>query len=198
MLGAPAQGSESSTLPELADISISRPRSRLEWGIQVPGDPDHTVYVWFDALLIYLSGAGYPWHSLSSEAPGLPEGWPADLQIIGKDILRFHAIYLPAILLAMSSPSPSAITSSPRIPLARTILTHAHWTSEQKKMSKSLGNVADPLASMDQWSVDLVRFYLMRIGGRWRGDVGNYYLTASPWVFILNVPSFRLVRTTSG
>ncbi|KAF9047521.1 tRNA synthetases class I (M)-domain-containing protein [Panaeolus papilionaceus] len=171
MLGAPAQGSESSTLPELADISISRPRSRLEWGIQVPGDPDHTVYVWFDALLIYLSGAGYPWPSLSSEAPGLPEGWPADLQIIGKDILRFHAIYLPAILLAMSSPSPSAITSSPRIPLAHTILTHAHWTSEQKKMSKSLGNVADPLASMDQWSVDLVRFYLMRIGGRWRGDV---------------------------
>ncbi|PPQ74921.1 hypothetical protein CVT24_002998 [Panaeolus cyanescens] len=171
MLGATTESTSSSVLPELADISISRPRSRLEWGVQVPGDPQHTVYVWFDALLIYLSGSGYPWASLSSDQPGLPEGWPADLQIIGKDILRFHAIYLPAILLALSSPSSSSISSPPRIPLARTILTHAHWTSEQKKMSKSLGNVADPLASMDKWSVDLVRYYLMRIGGRWRGDV---------------------------
>lgn len=73
----------SSEEPLLADISISRPRSRLTWGIRVPDDPEHTVYVWFDALLIYLSGVGY-----SKTTPGAAIGWPADLQIIGKDILR--------------------------------------------------------------------------------------------------------------
>jgi methionyl-tRNA synthetase len=149
----------------LADISISRPRSRLEWGIQVPDDPSQTVYVWFDALLIYLTGSGYPWSSASNMGC-----WPADLQIIGKDILRFHAIYLPAILQALSAPPyPTKNRSSAlRIPLSRTILAHAHWTSSQKKMSKSLGNVADPLEAIDKWGADIVRFYLMRVGGRWK------------------------------
>jgi len=150
----------------LADISISRPRSRLEWGIQVPNDPLQTVYVWFDALLIYLTGAGYPW----SSGMGC---WPADLQIIGKDILRFHAIYFPAILQALSAlhNSPKCQPSAAGFPLSRTILAHAHWTSSQKKMSKSLGNVADPLEAIEKWGADVVRFYLMRVGGRWKDDV---------------------------
>ncbi|KAF4610605.1 hypothetical protein D9613_006483 [Agrocybe pediades] len=148
----------------LEDISISRPRSRLEWGVQVPDDPEQTVYVWFDALLIYLTGSGYPWASVAQQTE---MGWPADIQIIGKDILRFHAMYLPAIILALSEKSNSSIP----VALPKTLLTHAHWTSSQKKMSKSLGNVADPLEAMDKFGVDVVRFYMMRVGGRWRGDV---------------------------
>ena len=146
----------------LADISISRPRSRLSWGVQVPGDIDQTVYVWFDALLIYLTGAGFPWPTRYQQEQ---QGWPADLQIIGKDILRFHAIYLPAILAGLSS-----------IPFPHQLLAHAHWTVSQKKMSKSLGNVADPLAAMEKWGVNGVRFYLLRVGGRWRNDVGTFIL----------------------
>jgi methionyl-tRNA synthetase len=154
----------------LQDISISRPMSRLEWGIRVPDDPSQTVYVWFDALLIYLTGSGYPWASAS-----VMGSWPADLQVIGKDILRFHAIYLPAILQAISAPPYSAKDKSSELgfPLSRTILAHAHWTSSQKKMSKSLGNVADPLEAIEKWGADAVRFYLMRVGGRWRDDVGE-------------------------
>lgn len=160
--------------PLLADISISRPRSRLTWGIPVPEDPEHTVYVWFDALLIYLSGVGYPW----SKTTELAAGWPADLQIIGKDIVRFHAIYLPAILLALSGPHYSELAStstaqllqgSPGLP--KRLLTHAHWTVSQAKMSKSVGNVVDPLKSMEKYGVDIVRFYLARVGGRFRDDV---------------------------
>ncbi|KAH7885449.1 tRNA synthetases class I (M)-domain-containing protein [Phlebopus sp. FC_14] len=135
----------------LEDLSISRPRERLEWGIQVPGDPTQTVYVWFDALLVYLSGVGYP--SVGTTA------WPPDVQVVGKDIVRFHAIYLPAILKALS------------LPLPKTLLTHAHWTASQKKMSKSLGNVADPIQAMDDYGTDIVRFYLARVGGRWKTDV---------------------------
>ncbi|RXW23132.1 hypothetical protein EST38_g2747 [Candolleomyces aberdarensis] len=160
--------------PLLADISISRPRSRLTWGIQVPGDSEHTVYVWFDALLIYLSGIGY-----SKANAGSAIGWPADLQIIGKDILRFHAIYLPAILLALSGPRyselaktpPSELLASSSPGLPGRLITHAHWTVSQAKMSKSVGNVVDPVQSMDKYGVDMVRFYLARVGGRFRDDV---------------------------
>ncbi|KAF8076974.1 tRNA synthetases class I (M)-domain-containing protein [Lyophyllum atratum] len=139
----------------LEDLSVSRPRSRLSWGVEVPGDPGHTIYVWFDALLVYLSGIGYPW---GGAGKGQVEGWPVDLQIIGKDILRFHAIYLPAILQALE------------LPLQHRLLAHAHWTVEQKKMSKSVGNVADPFEAMDEFGVDVIRFYLARVGGRFRDD----------------------------
>ncbi|GLB34388.1 putative class-I aminoacyl-tRNA synthetase family protein [Lyophyllum shimeji] len=135
----------------LEDLSVSRPRSRLSWGVPVPNDPEHTIYVWFDALLVYLSGIGYPWGEKG-------KGWPVDLQIIGKDIIRFHAIYLPAILQALE------------LPLQHRLLAHAHWTVEQKKMSKSVGNVADPFEAMDEFGVDVVRFYLARVGGRFRDD----------------------------
>ncbi|KAG6853220.1 hypothetical protein C0991_005887 [Blastosporella zonata] len=138
----------------LEDLSISRPSSRLSWGIPVPGDPEQTIYVWFDALLVYLSGIGYPWNG----GKGLMEGWPVDLQIIGKDILRFHAVYLPAILLALD------------LPLQGRLMAHAHWTVDQQKMSKSVGNVADPFEAMEAFGVDVVRFYLSRVGGRFRDD----------------------------
>ncbi|KIM46494.1 hypothetical protein M413DRAFT_64505 [Hebeloma cylindrosporum] len=207
----------------LEDISISRPRSRLSWGVPVPGD-DHlggqTVYVWFDALLIYLTGSGYPWelsstkNTASSLTATRTGTWPPNVQVIGKDILRFHAIYLPAILMALSAPHYTTLAGSstvqPKhlgapqggIPLAQTLLTHAHWTSDGQKMSKSIGNVVDPIAVMEEWGADVVRFYLIRVGGRWASDVdwstpqltkhkheiesqlGNYFLrVASPKIF---------------
>lgn len=192
MLGASTPSAENAE--QLADISISRPRTRLSWGIPVPTDPQHTVYVWFDALLIYLSGVGYPWSAPASSSSPPPSqatavqeereaGWPADLQIIGKDILRFHAIYLPAILLALSGPSYSSLSSSPTprsLPnpattstpqLPTRLLTHAHWTVSSAKMSKSVGNVVDPLSAMQTYSVDVVRWYMARVGGRFRDDV---------------------------
>ncbi|KAG6867932.1 hypothetical protein C0993_009414 [Termitomyces sp. T159_Od127] len=138
----------------LEDLSVSRPSSRLSWGIPVPGDPEQTIYVWFDALLVYLSGIGYPWKG----DQGLGAGWPVDLQIIGKDILRFHAFYLPAILQALG------------LRLQGRLLTHAHWTVDQQKMSKSVGNVADPFEAIEEFGVDVVRFYLSRVGGRFRDD----------------------------
>lgn len=168
--------------PKLDDISISRPASRLSWGVPVPHDASQTVYVWFDALLIYLSGAGYPWLTPSGAVDTekmRAAGWPADVQVVGKDILRFHALYLPAILLALSATpycgAEASVASPLEIPLPRTLLAHAHWTASGRKMSKSVGNVVDPLAEMDRWGVDGVRFYLMRVGGRWRGDAGEFF-----------------------
>ncbi|KAG2046603.1 hypothetical protein BDR06DRAFT_898939 [Suillus hirtellus] len=136
----------------LDDLSISRPRERLSWGIPVPGDMSHTMYVWFDALTVYLTGVGFPAEQQGSL-------WPPKIQVIGKDIVRFHALYLPAMLLAMG------------MPLSHTLLAHAHWTAQQRKMSKSIGNVADPFDAMNAWGVDAVRFYMARVGGRFRDDV---------------------------
>ncbi|THH10301.1 hypothetical protein EW146_g8411 [Bondarzewia mesenterica] len=139
------------------DLSISRPRSRLHWGVPVPGDPEHTMYVWFDALTNYLTGTGYPW--TNSNEDGSLTGWPPDLQVIGKDIVRFHAVYLPAMLQALG------------LPLPKRILAHSHWTVDKKKMSKSIGNVADPFKAMDELGTDVVRYYLARVGGRFKDDV---------------------------
>ncbi|KAF8515363.1 tRNA synthetases class I (M)-domain-containing protein [Hysterangium stoloniferum] len=140
---------------QVKDISISRPSSRLTWGIPVPNDPSHVIYVWVDALCSYLTGVGYPW---SDGKEGSAHGWPPNIQVIGKDILRFHAIYFPAFLLAVD------------LPLPETILSHAHWTVERKKMSKSIGNVVNPFEVMDKYESDVVRFYLARVGGRFRDD----------------------------
>ncbi|KAI0677666.1 tRNA synthetases class I (M)-domain-containing protein [Trametes maxima] len=141
----------------LEDLSISRKRSRLTWGIPVPNDPEHTIYVWIDALTVYLSSANYPW--AATKGDGFSEGWPPNVQVIGKDILRFHAIYFPAMLQALG------------LPLTQTLLTHSHWTVDRAKMSKSVGNVADPIKAMDELGVDLVRYYLARVGGRFKDDV---------------------------
>ncbi|KAF3906469.1 hypothetical protein ABW20_dc0106175 [Dactylellina cionopaga] len=131
----------------LEDLSISRPSTRLTWGIPVPGDPSQTIYVWLDALINYITFTGYPW------TPGVPTSWPADLQVIGKDIIRFHCIYWPAFLLAIGAQPP------------RQILSHAHWTMSKKKMSKSVGNVIDPFHAMERWGVDVMRYYMCLGGG---------------------------------
>ena len=133
----------------LEDLSVSRPVERLSWGIQVPDDESQTIYVWLDALVNYVTKAGYPW------APGREEagGWPADVQVIGKDIVRFHCIYWPAFLLALNIPPP------------KQILTHAHWTLGKQKMAKSTGNVVNPFFALDRFGVDTIRYYLAHDGG---------------------------------
>ncbi|KAE9982584.1 hypothetical protein BLS_005833 [Venturia inaequalis] len=133
----------------LDDLSISRPSSRLTWGIPVPEDPSQTIYVWLDALVNYITKAGYPW----SPDKSFDGGWPADVQVIGKDITRFHCIYWPAFLMALDLPLPSHI------------LTHAHWTLGKEKMAKSTGNVVNPFFALDRFGVDVMRFYLAHDGG---------------------------------
>ncbi|KAK2748321.1 methionyl-tRNA synthetase [Myotisia sp. PD_48] len=133
----------------LEDLSISRPIERLTWGIRVPGDETQTIYVWLDALVNYLTYAGYPF------TPGRENEsiWPADVQVIGKDISRFHCIYWPAFLMALD------------LPLPRQILTHAHWTINRAKMSKSTGNVVNPMFAMTRFGVDPMRYFLAIKGG---------------------------------
>ncbi|KAH8731426.1 hypothetical protein GQ44DRAFT_735904 [Phaeosphaeriaceae sp. PMI808] len=133
----------------LDDLSISRPYDRLSWGIQVPGDDTQTIYVWLDALVNYITKAGYPW-SPGRETAG---GWPADCHVIGKDIVRFHCIYWPAILMALD------------LPLPKKILSHAHWTLGGSKMSKSTGRVVDPFHAIDRFGADVMRFYMGHEGG---------------------------------
>lgn len=137
----------------LADLSISRPTSRLSWGIPVPGDPNQIMYVWVDALTNYLTATGYPWDRKEE-----PTRWPADVHVIGKDIIKFHAIYWPAILMAA------------KLPLPKHIIAHGHWKIQEEKMSKSTGNVVDPFQAMEHWGVDGVRYYLMRAPGSLWGD----------------------------
>ncbi|KAK0651850.1 tRNA synthetases class I (M)-domain-containing protein [Cercophora newfieldiana] len=134
----------------LEDLSISRPAERLSWGIRVPDDESQTIYVWVDALINYITKTGYPQWTPGLEHEG---GWPADVHVIGKDILRFHCVYWPALLLALD------------LPLPKQILSHAHWTMDRKKMSKSIGNVVNPMFAMDRWGVDTMRFYMIHDGG---------------------------------
>ncbi|KAL2196296.1 tRNA synthetases class I (M)-domain-containing protein [Corynascus similis CBS 632.67] len=134
----------------LEDLSISRPVQRLSWGIRTPDDPTQTIYVWVDALVNYLTAAGYPNWTPGEAHKG---GWPADLHIVGKDILRFHCIYWPALLMALD------------LPLPKKVLVHSHWTLNKKKMSKSTGNVVNPLYAINRWGIDTARFYLLSEGG---------------------------------
>jgi len=134
----------------LEDLSISRPVGRLTWGIRVPDDSSQTIYVWVDALINYITKAGFPAWTPGREFEG---GWPADVHVIGKDILRFHCVYWPALLLALD------------LPLPKQILSHSHWTMDRKKMSKSIGNVVNPTFAMDRWGVDTMRFYMIHDGG---------------------------------
>jgi methionyl-tRNA synthetase len=133
----------------LSDLSVSRPVDRLNWGIRVPTDPEQTIYVWLDALLNYATVAGYPF-APGSEHSG---GWPADVQVVGKDIVRFHCIYWPAFLMALDLPPPTQV------------LTHAHWTLGKQKMAKSTGNVVNPFWALDRFGVDVMRWYLVHEGG---------------------------------
>jgi methionyl-tRNA synthetase len=128
---------------ELRDLSISR--TSFRWGVPVPDDPDHVIYVWIDALINYLSGIGY-----LEDPDTFSQYWPADVHLIGKDILRHHTIYWPTFLMSLG------------IPLPKKAFAHGWWTNEGKKMSKSLGNFIAPDALLEEYGVDQVRYFLVR------------------------------------
>ncbi len=128
----------------LKDLSISR--TSFTWGIQVPKDEKHVIYVWLDALTNYLSALNFP----NIEDEKYKNFWPADVHIIGKDILRFHAVFWPAFLLAA------------KLPLPKRVFGHGWILSDDKKMSKSLGNILDPLEIIDKYGIDQLRYYLVK------------------------------------
>lgn len=128
----------------LQDVSISRPRKNLSWGVAVPGDPDQVMYVWIDALANYITVLGYP------EQEGWKDFWPADVQVIGKDILRFHAGIWPAMLLGLE------------LPLPKKLFVHGFVNVGGAKMSKTVGNVVDPAQIIDEYGVDAFRYFFSR------------------------------------
>ena len=129
---------------ELNDLCISRPKSRLSWGIELPFDADFVTYVWFDALVNYISAIGY-----LDDEERFRTWWPVDYHLIGKDILTTHTVYWPTMLRAMG------------LPLPRTIFAHGWWLVGRDKMSKSSGNVVDPMVFAEQYGVDAFRYFLM-------------------------------------
>jgi methionyl-tRNA synthetase len=129
----------------LRDVSFSRPKHILEWGIDVPDDPNHVMYVWCDALSNYITAIGY-----ENETAAFKKWWPADVHIIGKDILRFHAAIWIGMLISAD------------LPLPKSICVHGFITSEGKKMSKTLGNVVDPVEYAEKFGVDPLRYYVLK------------------------------------
>jgi methionyl-tRNA synthetase len=127
----------------LTDLSVSR--TSFDWGVPVPGSAGHVMYVWVDALTNYLTGVGYP-----DDAQAFTSWWPASLHLIGKDIVRFHTVYWPAFLL------------SARLPLPKSVFGHGFILNRGEKMSKSLGNVVDPLELAERFGVDALRYFLLR------------------------------------
>ena len=128
----------------LNDISISRPKDKIEWGIPVPDDKDQVMYVWFEALMNYITVLGYPEHE------DFKNFWPANVQVIGKDIIRFHAAIWPAMLMSLD------------LPLPKTIYAHGFINIDGKKMSKSLGNFVSPDEVIDKYGSDAFRYYFLR------------------------------------
>ena len=128
----------------LRDLSISR--TTFNWGIKVPGNEEHIVYVWLDALTNYITSIGFP----DTTSKQFSDNWPCDLHMVGKDILRFHAVYWPAFLLAAGLKPP------------KRIFAHGWWTNEGEKISKSLGNIIDPVELVDKYGLDQVRYFLLR------------------------------------
>jgi len=128
----------------LGDLCISRPKSRLTWGIELPFDPGFVCYVWFDALLNYLSGIGYP------DGPDFASLWAGAEHFVGKDILKPHAIFWPAMLRALG------------LPPYRHLNVHGYWNVDARKVSKSLGNMISPLAMRDRYGFDAFRYFLLR------------------------------------
>lgn len=128
----------------LRDLSISR--TSFDWGVHVPEHPDHVMYVWVDALTNYLTGVGYP----DTDSEMFRRYWPADLHMIGKDIIRFHTVYWPAFLMSAG------------IELPRRVFAHGFLLNRGEKMSKSVGNVVDPVALIEEFGVDQVRYFLLR------------------------------------
>jgi methionyl-tRNA synthetase len=141
---------------ELEDLCISRPASRLNWGIPLPFDPEYVTYVWFDALVNYLSAPASIGDKAILEKSEFRNSkseiglWPADIHVIGKDIVKFHAVYWPIMLKAMG------------LPLPKQILVHGWWQKEGARISKSTGNIVDPVLVIDEWGLDALRFYVLR------------------------------------
>ena len=129
----------------LNDLCISRPKSRLDWGVELPFDSNYVTYVWFDALINYITAPGY-----GEDPQEFQKFWPASIHLIGKDILTTHAVYWPTMLMAAG------------IELPNTIFAHGWWLMKDEKMSKSSGNVINPLDLIEDYGVDPVRYYLMR------------------------------------
>lgn len=140
----------------LSDLSISRHKSRLQWGIPVPNDDNHVMYVWLDALTNYITAIGYP----DEDTDDFKKFWPANYHVIGKDITRFHAIYWPAFLMAA------------HLPLPDTIFAHGFINVGGAKMSKSVGNVLSPDDLVDTYGLDQIRYFLMREVAH--GNDGNF------------------------
>ena len=133
------------TTQKLGDLSISRPKSRLSWGIELPFDRDYVTYVWFDALVNYVSALEY-----LTPTPSQDRYWPASVHLVGKDILTTHAVYWSTMLMALN------------LPLPDTIFAHGWWTVDGEKMSKSRGNVVDPNKMVDEFGADAFRYFLLR------------------------------------
>ncbi len=128
----------------LSDLSISR--TSFDWGVKVPGSDRHVMYVWLDALTNYLTGVGYP----DTHSETYKRYWPADIHMIGKDVVRFHAVYWPAFLMSAG------------VELPRQVFGHGFVLHRGEKMSKSLGNVVDPHDLADAFGVDQLRYFLIR------------------------------------
>jgi methionyl-tRNA synthetase len=128
----------------LNDLSVSR--TSLSWGIPVPGDPAHVIYVWYDALTNYLTGLGYP----DANPAQVDAFWPADIHLVGKDIIKFHCVFWPAFLMSAGIAPPKGV------------FAHGWWTVEGQKMSKSLGNVVDPYEMVSTFGADAFRYFLLR------------------------------------
>jgi len=158
----------------LRDLSISR--TAFSWGVPVPGNPKHVMYVWIDALTNYITSLGYP-DETGEFATFWPTKDPVALHVVGKDIIRFHCVYWPAFLMAA------------KLPVPKRVYAHGWWTVEGQKMSKSLGNAIDPNALIEKYGLDQLRYFLMReipfgndgdfseaaIGGRINGELANEF-----------------------
>ena len=129
----------------LGDLCISRPKNRLEWGIEIPFDNEYVTYVWFDALLNYITGIKW-----DNDEDFFNKWWPADYHLMGKDIITTHAVYWTTMLMANN------------IPLPKHIIAHGWWLMDNTKMSKSIGNIVDPIELIDYYGEDSIRFFLMR------------------------------------
>jgi methionyl-tRNA synthetase len=156
----------------LPNLSISRPSSRMSWGIAVPNDDTQNIYVWLDALTNYLTVANYPHET---------KLWPPNLQVIGKDILKFHAIYWPAFLIAANMEPPQQL------------LVHSHWTVDGQKMSKSKNNVVDPLAKGQIYTNEGMRYFLLREGVA-HSDGSNYFKLEQGFSRLTSIIFCRLQR----
>lgn len=153
----------------LEDFSVSRPKEKLAWGVEVPDDPKHTIYIWFEAVMNYITLLGYPEHK------DFEKFWPADVQILGKGVLRFHAAVWPAVLLAL------------KLKLPKELFVHGYITVNGKKMSKSLGNSVDPIYLTQLFGQDAARYFLL-------AKIPSYSDGDFTWLKMLNVYNNDLVN----